>query len=113
MWPDELGTLPATPHCRAAPEKELCSAFQVMFGSTLVEGVVHMDNVINLFSRRTAPKSAAQTRGSESTQQASSAVVLSPSSFADVSERNRVNQQRLRKEREQANKNVLKSYRIK
>ncbi len=90
-----------------------------------------MDNVINLFSRRSPAKSgqqlrggespqqlrggesSQQLRGGESSQQSSSAAVLNPGSFSDVTERNRVNQQRLRKEREQANKNVLKSYRIK
>lgn len=72
-----------------------------------------MDNVINLFSRRAPAKAGQQSRGGDSAQQSSSAVVLNPGSFTDVAERNRVNQQRLRKEREQANKNVLKSYRIK
>jgi hypothetical protein len=74
-----------------------------------------MDNVINLFSRRTPSKSGQQSRGGDSTQQSSSAVVLNPSpgSFSEIAERNRENQMRLRKEREQANKNVLKSYRIK
>ena len=72
-----------------------------------------MDNVINLLSRRSATKAATQTRTSESTQQTTSAVILGDNSFIDAAERNRVNQQRLRKEREQANKNVLKSYRIK
>ncbi|MBM3381037.1 MAG: hypothetical protein FJY29_01170 [Betaproteobacteria bacterium] len=76
-----------------------------------------MDNVINLFSRRTAPKAAAQTRASEATQTNKSAVgssgTPSTSSFSEAAERNRANQMRLRKERESANKNVLKSYRIK
>jgi len=72
-----------------------------------------MDNVINLFSRRSALKATTQTRVSESTQQTTSAVILGDNSFIDATERNRANQQRLRKEREQANKNVLKSYRIK
>lgn len=68
-----------------------------------------MDNVINLFSRR----SVAKTRVSESTQQSQPAAAPEGSSFNEVAERNRANQLRLRKEREQANKNVLKSYRIK
>lgn len=72
-----------------------------------------MDNVINLFSRSTTAKAAQPSRGGDSSQQSSSAVSLNPSSFSDIAERNRVNQMRLRKEREQANKNVLKSYRIK
>ncbi len=73
-----------------------------------------MDNVINLFSRRApAAKAGQPSRGGDSAQQANSALVINPGSFADVAERNRANQQRLRKEREQANKNVLKSYRIK
>jgi hypothetical protein len=73
-----------------------------------------MDNVINLFSRRNAPKVATQTRASESTQPNKSAVGSSGASgFSEVAERNRANQMRLRKERETANKNVLKSYRIK
>lgn len=76
-----------------------------------------MDNVINLFSRRTPAKTGQQTRGGgDSNQQSSSATALNPDNatgFVDVVERNRINQQRLRKEREQANKNVLKSYRIK
>jgi hypothetical protein len=72
-----------------------------------------MDNVINLFSRRSPAKTGQQSRGGESAQQSSSAAVLNPGGFSDVAERNRANQQRLRKEREQANKNVLKSYRIK
>jgi hypothetical protein len=68
-----------------------------------------MDNVINLFSRR----SPAKTRASEATQQSQSAAAPEAASFTEVAERNRVNQLRLRKEREQANRNVLKSYRIK
>ncbi|MEY4066578.1 MAG: hypothetical protein RIR26_2786 [Pseudomonadota bacterium] len=81
-----------------------------------------MDNVINLFSRRSATKtataataatSATAARASDSAQPTSSAVACDASSFNEVAERNRANQLRLRKEREQANKNVLKSYRIK
>ncbi|MEN9811007.1 MAG: hypothetical protein RLZZ488_2574 [Pseudomonadota bacterium] len=72
-----------------------------------------MDNVINLFSRRAPAKAGQTSRGGDSGQQSSSAAELNVGSFSDVAERNRQNQQRLRKEREQANKNVLKSYRIK
>jgi hypothetical protein len=73
-----------------------------------------MDNVINLFSRRLTTEPAQQTRRGESNQEsAAAATALQPSSFSDIAERNRVNQQRLKKEREQANKSVLKSYRIK
>lgn len=72
-----------------------------------------MDNVINLFSRRSATKAAPTSRASDSAQATASAVVCDAGSFNDVAERNRANQMRLRKEREQANKNVLKSYRIK
>ncbi|KAB8031944.1 hypothetical protein [Fluviispira multicolorata] len=38
---------------------------------------------------------------------------VSKSDFAKEAIRNKANQERLRKEREQANKNVIKSYRIK
>ena len=72
-----------------------------------------MDNVINLFSRRSSAKPGAQTRGGESTQQTTSTALADANDFAAAAERNRANQLRLRKEREQANKNVLKSYRIK
>ncbi len=68
-----------------------------------------MDNVINLFSRRSVSK----TRVSEATQQSQPVAAPEASSFNEVAERNRANQLRLQKEREQANRNVLKSYRIK
>ena len=93
--------------------KEALHEAYSVFRKHLVEGVIHMDNVINLFSRRAPAKAGQTSRGGDSGQQSSSAAELNVGGFSDVAERNRQNQQRLRKEREQANKNVLKSYRIK
>lgn len=90
-----------------------------------------MDNVINLFSVRTRSKDAGNTQVISPTSsqmtvrqekvlnnvkpQASIETSSLPDSsdFASVAARNKANQDRLKKEREQANKNVLKSYRIK
>jgi|GEM_PF-3969399 len=68
-----------------------------------------------------ATDAAAVTRVSSQHTPTSSAPVASqatakspePLGFAALAERNRINQERLRKERDQANKSVLKSYRIK
>ena len=75
------------------------------------------NNVVNLFNRRTvqdkdkavslAPASLA-SNGPESPEGADV-----PGDFAAIAERNRQLQDKLRKERDQANKAVLKSYRIK
>ena len=76
-----------------------------------------MDNVINLFSRS---KSTAQSQAAEQrkTTATDAAVVKQESlvekkDFKSISERNAAIQERLRRERAEANKGVLKSYRIK
>lgn len=72
-------------------------------------GVVHMDNVINLFSRNKIKTQATQLE----VKQIEQVQELPKSDFQTVAERNAAVQERLRRERQEANKNVLKSYRIK
>ena len=84
-----------------------------------------MDNVISLFSNRARPgkevpalqnnqQAQAVTVRQEKNQPASIVPVsVEPSDFQSVAARNKANEDRLRKDRAQANKNVLKSYRIK
>lgn len=84
-----------------------------------------MENVISLFSSRANTSKAALTSHNvqhtqavtvrqEKSQPASVAPLGAElSDFQSVAARNKANEDRLRKERAQANKNVLKSYRIK
>lgn len=74
------------------------------------------NNVITLFNRRLAQekdKSQAPAASLAFAEPAAGEPVTTASDFAAVAERNRLLQEKLRKEREQANKAVLKSYRIK
>jgi hypothetical protein len=83
------------------------------------------NNVVSLFNRRPAPENElnAQRPARASTSQpaplpgapieATQASDAVGGDFAAIAERNRQIQDKLRKEREQANKAVLKSYRIK
>ena len=61
------------------------------------------DNVVSIFARRenTEEKKASKKDGSDE------------ESFGDIMERNAKNSERMRRERNNANKSVLKSYRIK
>jgi hypothetical protein len=85
-----------------------------------------MSNVVSLFNRtqsKTVSKPLSEIGQNKNSQMAGNQLPSSESSlqdtqshgltFLEIAERNRVNQERLRKERELANKNVLKSYRIK
>ncbi len=84
-----------------------------------------MDNVISLFSNRArSGKEAANIQNNQQTQAVTvrqeknqpaslAPISVEPSDFQSVAARNKANEDRLRKERAQANKNVLKSYRIK
>jgi D-arabinose 5-phosphate isomerase GutQ len=81
-----------------------------------------MSNVVSLMNRSQA-KTVAVSGQNNSSLAAASQTVLSEATardtqaggltFSEIAERNKINQERLRKEREQANKSVLKSYRIK
>jgi len=64
-----------------------------------------MGDVIDIFSRKIV-KENENTIKTASTEDAKTA-------FEKQASRNKANQERLRKERDQANKNVMKSYRIK
>lgn len=64
-----------------------------------------MGDVIDIFSRKVIRENSNQTK-TNMTQN-------DKNSFDKQAARNKSNQERLRKEREQANKNVMKSYRIK
>lgn len=64
-----------------------------------------MGDVIDIFSRKIV-KENENTIKTASTEDAKS-------TFEKQASRNKANQERLRKERDQANKNVMKSYRIK
>lgn len=66
-----------------------------------------MDNVINLFSR--SQVTAAQTKAKTESQ----VDQKKTPGFMDVAIKNQETQERLKKERQEANKAVLKSYRIK
>lgn len=59
-----------------------------------------MNNAINMFE---AKRKREKEEGSSAAEE----------SFAEIAERNKKNAERLAKERAQANKNVLRSYRIK
>ena len=86
------------------------------------------NNVVSLFNRLRAQEPAAGigsvslssvadnasvSRVSNGSDASTGTGEAQPSGFAELADRNRANQERLRKEREQANKSVLKSYRIK
>ncbi|KAB8039545.1 hypothetical protein GCL60_04625 [Silvanigrella paludirubra] len=64
-----------------------------------------MGDVIDIFSRKIV-KEKENTIKTASTEDAKT-------TFEKQASRNKANQERLRKERDQANKNVMKSYRIK
>lgn len=64
-----------------------------------------MGDVIDIFSKKILKDSATPAKNSQ--------VDDSKTNFEKQAQRNKANQERLRKEREQANKNVMKSYRIK
>lgn len=75
-----------------------------------------MDNVINLFSRSKSPasKSAVKTRRTEETEvKVTQQDGVAKQDFKSIAERNAAIQEKLRRERAEANKGVLKSYRIK
>ena len=61
-------------------------------------------NVVSLFARKSSEGAA---------QNAEHAVDPNDESFTDIMERNRKNKERVEKERLNANKSVLRSYRIK
>ncbi|MCA2959993.1 MAG: hypothetical protein IOD12_07045 [Silvanigrellales bacterium] len=74
------------------------------------------NNVITLFNRRPAQEKDKGTAAAAPLVFPVAPTSEAPQSagdFAAIAERNRVLQDKLRKEREQANKAVLKSYRIK
>ena len=60
------------------------------------------DNVVSLFAHRQAPKQAEEQANADETED-----------FDSTMDRNAKNAERLRRERNQANKSVLRSYRIK
>lgn len=64
-----------------------------------------MGDVIDIFSRKIVKENEITIKA-ENAEDAKTA-------FEKQASRNKANQERLRKEREQANKNVIKSYRIK
>ncbi len=64
-----------------------------------------MGDVIDIFSRKLIRENSNQTKLNNTQND--------KNSFEKQTSRNKANQERLRKEREQANKNVMKSYRIK
>ncbi len=65
-------------------------------------GSTQEDNVVSIFSRKNAEKK------SDSKESATENL-----SFTEVMQRNNDNVERLRKEREKANRNVIRSYRLK
>lgn len=65
-----------------------------------------MGDVIDFFSRRLIKDNAGNSKKKNKDKSVES-------NFEKAASRNKANQERLRKEREQANKNVIKSYRIK
>ena len=69
------------------------------------------NNVVNLFNRRPAQDKDKPVSLAPLPETADGAEI--PGDFAAIAERNRQLQDKLRKERDQANKAVLKSYRIK
>ncbi|WGL59242.1 hypothetical protein QEJ31_11985 [Pigmentibacter sp. JX0631] len=64
-----------------------------------------MGDVIDIFSKKILKDNSAVAKNNP--------VDEPKSHFEKQTQRNKANQERLRKEREQANKNVIKSYRIK
>ena len=64
-----------------------------------------MGDVIDIFSRKVIRENSNQTK--------TNTIQNDKNNFDKQASRNKANQERLRKEREQANKNVMKSYRIK
>lgn len=81
-----------------------------------------MSNVVS-FSNRKDKEKAQQTRPmdpnatpvaqAQGSNESLGASEKPRSSFEDIAQKNRENQDRIRREREKANKNVLRSYRIK
>ncbi|APJ03234.1 hypothetical protein [Silvanigrella aquatica] len=65
-----------------------------------------MGDVIDIFSRKVIRENSNMTKSTTINQD-------EKNNFEKNAARNKANQERLRKEREQANKNVMKSYRIK
>jgi hypothetical protein len=65
------------------------------------------DNVVSLFSNREKAKEASAS------ESATSELPEDPEAFKDVMSKNAKNKERLEKERANANKSVLRSYRIK
>lgn len=63
-----------------------------------------MSNVVNLADRRKAKKEEVKTLDSE---------VKKTETFEELAQKNKENSERVKKERLSANKNVLRSYRIK
>lgn len=72
-----------------------------------------MENVVQLFPKNKS--TLKQARGEPNKVEGTTPASQPPlgADFATVMERNAFNRDRLRREREQANKGVLKSYRIK
>lgn len=64
-------------------------------------------NVVSLFQRREQQAQAASTEGVEASDKKEG------ESFQEIAERNKKNAERMAKERANANKSVLRSYRIK
>lgn len=65
-----------------------------------------MGDVIDIFSKKIINDNANAAKSNQTTDDAKT-------QFEKLAQRNKANQERLRKERDQANKNVMKSYRIK
>lgn len=80
-----------------------------------------MSNIVNFSSKKNKDKKTLPaTNNTDPTQtlpaqeeEGSKAILKPRSSFEDIADKNKQNQDRLRREREKANKNVLRSYRIK
>ncbi|WP_186645881.1 hypothetical protein [Fluviispira vulneris] len=66
-----------------------------------------MGDVIDFFSRKIIKENANKNLAKKEKEPAAKV------DFTKATAQNKANQERLRKEREQANKNVMKSYRIK
>ncbi len=64
-----------------------------------------MGDVIDIFSKKIINDNANAAKSNQTDD--------AKTQFEKLAQRNKANQERLRKERDQANKNVMKSYRIK
>ncbi len=64
-----------------------------------------MGDVIDIFSKKIINENATAAKSNQTDD--------NKTQFEKLAQRNKANQERLRKERDQANKNVMKSYRIK